>query len=74
METNIASDMAYWHRTLDNTKVQKKISDFGKIPLRLVTGSRSATPLGICDRPFGLLWALVKFFVSQFVWSINTTY
>ena len=24
METNLASDMAYWHRTLVNTKVQKK--------------------------------------------------
>ena len=24
LETNIASDMAYWHRTLGNTKVQKK--------------------------------------------------
>ena len=38
--------MAYWHWTLGNTKVQKIISDFGKTPpsLRLVTGSRSATP------------------------------
>ena len=24
--------MAYWHRTLGNTKVQKRISDFGKTP------------------------------------------
>ena len=32
--------MAYWHRTLDNTKVQKKISDFGKTPPLPMSGHR----------------------------------
>ena len=42
----MASDMAYWHWTLDNTKVQKKSQTSARPPpsLHLVTGSRSATP------------------------------
>ena len=43
--------MAYWHQTLGNTKVQKKSQTSARPPpsLRLVMGSRSATPLAVSE-------------------------